>query len=88
MENPQPRAQILALMMGCMVGEEDLRTRVTKRKEVDMSWNGFVSPIIQGRMKKDEYNRLSQGGPGEVLRLSVALLTGRGSAPMRSRGSR
>jgi hypothetical protein len=72
-------------MMGCIVGE-DLRTRGT-RKEVDLSWNGSISPTIRGRMKKVEYSRVSRGGTGGVPGSSVALLTGRGSAPTRSGGS-
>jgi hypothetical protein len=38
-------------------------------------------------MKKVEYSRLSQGGPGGASGSSDALPTSRGSSPIRSRGS-
>jgi hypothetical protein len=38
-------------------------------------------------MKKVEYNRMSRRGTGGMPGLSTALLTGRGSTPMRPRGS-
>jgi hypothetical protein len=38
-------------------------------------------------MKKVEYSRVSRGGTTGVVGSSVALLTGRGSAPTRSGGS-
>ena len=73
-------------MMGCIVGE-DTRTRGTKRKEVDLSLNGSISPTIRGQMKKAEYRRLFRGGLCGALGAFVALLAGRGSALTRSRGS-
>jgi hypothetical protein len=79
MKSPRPRAQIHVLMMRCIIGEEDLRTRGTKRKEVGLSWNGSISPTIRGRMKNAEYSLLSQGGPGGVSGSFAALLNGRGS---------
>jgi hypothetical protein len=38
-------------------------------------------------MKEVEYSWLSRGGPGGVYGFPVVLLTSRGSAPKRSRGS-
>ena len=74
-------------MMGCIVGE-DPRTRGTKRKEVDLSLNGSISPTIRGQKKKVEYRRLFQGELCGPLGAFVALLIGRGSALTRSGGSR
>jgi hypothetical protein len=73
-------------MRRCTVGEY-LRTSGTKREEIGLSWNGPISPTIQGRMKKVEYSRMSYGGTSGVPGLFVALLTSRGSASTRSRGS-
>jgi hypothetical protein len=87
MKNPRPRVQIPALMMGCIVGEEDPRKRGTRRKKVDLSWNLSISPTIRGRMKKFEYSWLSLRGPGGVPVSPAMLLTGRGSALTRFRGS-
>jgi hypothetical protein len=87
MKNPRPRAPIPSRMMGCIVGE-GLRARGNKRKEIDLSWNGSISPTIRGRMKKTEYSQVSRGGTGGVSGSSVALLADRGSAPTRSGGSR
>jgi hypothetical protein len=86
MKSPRPRSEIPTLMMGCIIGEEDLRTR-TKRKELGLSWNGSISPTIRGQMKKVEYSLLFQGGLGGVSRSSAVLLTSRGSSSTRSRGS-
>jgi hypothetical protein len=73
-------------MMGCIVGE-DPRTRGTKRKEEGLSWNGSISLTIRGRIKKVQYSRVSRGGTSGVPGSSVALLTGKGSAPTRFVGS-
>jgi hypothetical protein len=86
MKNPRPRAPIPSQMMGCIAGE-GLRERENRRKEIDMSWNGSISPIIRGQMKKTEYSQVSRGRTCGVFGLSVALLADRGSASMRSGGS-
>jgi hypothetical protein len=86
MKNPRPRVQIPALMMGYIIGG-DPGTRGIRRKKVDLSWNGSLSPTIQGRMKKLEYTRLPRGVSGRVPESPIALLSGRRGALMRSGGS-
>jgi hypothetical protein len=87
MNNPRPQAQKLALKWRC-IGGEDLGTRRTKTNEIGLSWNRPISPTIQGRMKEAEYSMMSRGRTSGMPRSSVALLSGRGSLPLRSRGSR
>jgi hypothetical protein len=43
---------------------EDPRTEGSRGKEIGLSWNGPISPTIQGRVKKAEY---SHPCPEEVL---------------------
>ena len=87
MKNHRPQAQIPTLMMGCIIGEEDTREIVFRRKEVDLLSNELVSPTIQDWLKKANYSWFSRGGPGGVPRSSIILLTSRGNSSTRLGGS-
>ena len=75
MENQ--RTKIMNLQGGCF-------TSLLPREK--STYPNVISPIIQGRMKKDEYSRLSRRGSSGAPR-SFAVLIGRGTALTRSGGS-
>jgi hypothetical protein len=86
MKNPQPRAQRHAPTRRCTIGE-DPRTKRTRGDGIGQSWNGPISPIIRGRVKKTDYSGMSRGRTGGMPELSALLLMGRGSTPTRPGGT-
>jgi hypothetical protein len=83
MDNPRPRAQRPPLKSRCTLGEDP----GTRGNEIGLSWNKPISPTIRGRMKKDEYSRMSRGGTGGMPISSIVQLTGRGSTSTKLGGS-
>jgi hypothetical protein len=62
--------------------------RRTRGDGIGQSWNGPISPIICGGVKKIECSGMYRGGIGGMLEPSAALLTERARTLMRHGGDR